>query len=169
MVTSGTTPLQVALAHLFFNLSGIVLFYPVPFMRQLPLNGARFLGKMTKLWRGFPVVYIVVAFFVVPAILLGISLMFTNGSKGMTVLGSFIVATIVLGGGWSLYSLKYRGGKERWVMYFKNREIKSKTYESLPQDMVDLKEKTESFGTDIAKLQSMVASIMDNKTLTSSI
>lgn len=55
MVTDGTNALQVALAHLFFNITGIIIFYPIPFMRRLPLYSARQLGKATRLWRGFPV------------------------------------------------------------------------------------------------------------------
>ena len=44
MLSEGTEPLQVALCHLFFNNTGIVLFYPIPFMRAFPLCAARCLG-----------------------------------------------------------------------------------------------------------------------------
>ena len=37
MVSDTSDSMQVALAHLFFNVSGILLFYPVPFMRAIPL------------------------------------------------------------------------------------------------------------------------------------
>ena len=45
MVSGKVEALQVALAHLFFNISGILIFYPIPWMRQWPLRCARALGK----------------------------------------------------------------------------------------------------------------------------
>ena len=38
MVTTRTESLQVALAHLFFNVTGILIWYPIPFMRKVPLE-----------------------------------------------------------------------------------------------------------------------------------
>merc|ERR1711967_109965 len=35
---------QIALCHLFFNLIGIAVWFPVPLMRRLPLEAARLLG-----------------------------------------------------------------------------------------------------------------------------
>jgi solute carrier family 34 (sodium-dependent phosphate cotransporter) len=48
MVSGKVEALQVALAHLFFNISGILIFYPIPWMRQWPLRCARALGKGEK-------------------------------------------------------------------------------------------------------------------------
>lgn len=141
MVTEGTGSLQVALAHLFFNLSGIAIFYPVPYMRKLPLNSARNLGRMTRLWRGFPFLYIAVMFFMVPLIFLGISFMFEDGATGLTVLGSFIVILLGLGIIYTAYYCRYKGGKEKCVRCFKNREARRVTMEELPEDMVYLKAK----------------------------
>ena len=42
--------LQIALCHLFFNISGIVLFYPVPFMRW-PIPVAKILGATVAKYR----------------------------------------------------------------------------------------------------------------------
>lgn len=42
--------LQIALCHLFFNLSGIVIFYPIPFMRW-PLVLCKILGETTAAYR----------------------------------------------------------------------------------------------------------------------
>lgn len=42
MVTEGTAALQVALAHLFFNVTGVLMFYPIPVsVRGHKLGGAR--------------------------------------------------------------------------------------------------------------------------------
>ena len=64
--------LQVALIHLFFNISGIILWYPIPFMR-LPIRAAKFLGNTTAEYRWFAVLYLITVFFVIPAILLALS------------------------------------------------------------------------------------------------
>lgn len=64
--------LQVAICHLFFNLSGILLFYPIPFMR-FPIGMAKFLGTTTAKYRWFALMYLFLMFFVFPAIILGLS------------------------------------------------------------------------------------------------
>jgi len=38
MVSSNLGSLQIALAHLFFNLTGIVIWYPIPFMRHAVMH-----------------------------------------------------------------------------------------------------------------------------------
>ncbi|XP_044537688.1 sodium-dependent phosphate transport protein 2B-like [Gracilinanus agilis] len=57
--------LQIALCHFFFNLTGILLWYPVPFIR-LPLLFARHLGIITATYRWFAIVYLIVCFFLGP-------------------------------------------------------------------------------------------------------
>lgn len=66
--------MQIAICHLFFNISGILLWYPVPFMRQFPLKMAKFMGNTTAKYRWFAVAYLVFAFFVIPGTILGLSL-----------------------------------------------------------------------------------------------
>lgn len=66
--------LQIALCHLFFNISGIALWYPVPAMRNVPIRGAKALGNTTADYRWFAFAYLFVAFFILPAIVLGLSL-----------------------------------------------------------------------------------------------
>ena len=65
--------LQIALVHLFFNISGIVLWYPIPFMRNVPIKGAKALGNTTANYRWFAVLYIIMVFFVIPVVLLALS------------------------------------------------------------------------------------------------
>lgn len=66
--------LQIALCHLFFNISGIALWYPIPFMRNVPIRGAKFLGDTTADYRWFAFAYLFVVFFIFPAMVLGLSL-----------------------------------------------------------------------------------------------
>ncbi|PVD20447.1 hypothetical protein C0Q70_18603 [Pomacea canaliculata] len=64
--------LHVALCHLFFNITGIVLFYPLPFMR-LPVDLAKSLGNTTAKHRWFAILYILLLFIVFPAAVFGLS------------------------------------------------------------------------------------------------
>ncbi|XP_066293032.1 sodium-dependent phosphate transport protein 2B-like [Branchiostoma lanceolatum] len=64
--------LQIAICHLFFNLSGIALFYPIPFLR-FPIGMAKWLGNTTADYRWFAVMYLVLMFFVFPAFVFGLS------------------------------------------------------------------------------------------------
>ena len=64
--------LMVAFCHLFFNISGIILFYPIPFMRNIPIRLAKFLGNETAKYRWFGVFYLFAMFFVLPAVVFGL-------------------------------------------------------------------------------------------------
>jgi sodium-dependent phosphate cotransporter len=65
--------LQVALCHLFFNLTGILIFYPIPFMRNIPIKFAKKLGTITAQYRWFAVLYLLFCFFLFPAAIFGLS------------------------------------------------------------------------------------------------
>ncbi|XP_073699048.1 solute carrier family 34 member 2a [Garra rufa] len=65
--------LQIALVHLFFNLSGILLWYPIPFTR-IPVRMAKGLGQITAQYRWFSGFYIIVCFFIFPLVVFGLSL-----------------------------------------------------------------------------------------------
>jgi len=135
LVSDGTNALQVALCHLCFNITGILVWYPIPFMRKFPLNMAKNLGKVTRIWRGFPILYIFTTFGIVPLLLLGLSSLFTQDSKGFTVLGSLITVVLILFIIYIIYKF-YKGGlKEQIVESFENREKKNKAIKTLPEDM----------------------------------
>jgi len=65
--------LQISLVHLFFNLTGILLFYPIPWMRW-PISIARVLGSTTSQYRWFAVLYLCFMFFIFPASMFGLSM-----------------------------------------------------------------------------------------------
>jgi sodium-dependent phosphate cotransporter len=65
--------LQIAMCHLFFNISGILIWYPVPKMRQVPISLAKKLGNTISVYRWFSVVYLFVVFFIIPAIIFALS------------------------------------------------------------------------------------------------
>ncbi|XP_025115210.1 sodium-dependent phosphate transport protein 2B-like isoform X2 [Pomacea canaliculata] len=65
--------MQLALCHLFFNVSGVVLFYPVPFMRW-PIPLAKLLGRKTARYRWISIFYLVFMFVIFPASVFALSL-----------------------------------------------------------------------------------------------
>ena len=110
-------------------------------MRRVPLYAARRLGSATRIWRGFPLVYIAVMFFLVPMAFLGISFLFEEGSKGYTVLGSVIVAIIGLLLIWLFYFCQFRGGRHKCAECMATRERRRLTMKELPDDLTYLKSK----------------------------
>jgi len=139
LVSDGVSALQVALAHLFFNISGIIIWYPIPFMRKIPLDMARTLGKATRIWKGFPILYIFVIFMMIPLVLYGLSSLFQQGSKGYTVLGSFLSAILIFLIILTVYRW-YKGGlKANVLSSFKNRQRRKGASDALPEDMEYIK------------------------------
>ncbi|XP_060069023.1 sodium-dependent phosphate transport protein 2B-like [Ylistrum balloti] len=65
-------PLQLAFCHLFFNISGILILYPIPFMR-VPITLAKFLGTETSKYRWFAIFYLFLMFFLLPLFVFGLS------------------------------------------------------------------------------------------------
>eukprot|EP00057_Strongylocentrotus_purpuratus_P011461 XP_011665935.1 PREDICTED: sodium-dependent phosphate transport protein 2C isoform X2 [Strongylocentrotus purpuratus] len=66
--------IQIALCHLFFNISGILLWYPIPIMRNIPIMLAKKLGNTTAKYRWFAIMYLILMFFFLPLSIFGLSL-----------------------------------------------------------------------------------------------
>ncbi|XP_072487286.1 sodium-dependent phosphate transport protein 2A [Notamacropus eugenii] len=64
---------QIALCHFFFNISGILLWYPLPCTR-LPIRMAKALGRRTAKYRWFAVLYLLVCFLLLPSLVFGVSM-----------------------------------------------------------------------------------------------
>ncbi|XP_043112369.1 sodium-dependent phosphate transport protein 2A isoform X1 [Puntigrus tetrazona] len=64
---------QIALCHFYFNIFGILLWYPVPITR-LPIRMASALGERTAKYRWFAVLYLLACFLLLPCLVFGISL-----------------------------------------------------------------------------------------------
>jgi len=143
LVSNKIDALQVALAHLFFNITGILIFYPIPFMRKIPLHAARQLGKATRIFRLFPVVYILTVFIAFPALLLGLSSLFEQDQKGFTVLGSFITAIVGCAVIYAIYWYNYKDGQSQLFEMMTKRNKRSETFRDLPSDMDYLKAEVE--------------------------
>lgn len=141
MVSGNPDALQVALAHFFFNISGIIIWYPIPFMRKVPLEGARALGRWTRRSRLIPPIYVLVAFFVIPLLLLGLSALFNQGSVGFNVLGAFLVILVVYGIARFVWFWKRKDGRAKFISWLDRRQEMSNTRATLPEDMQYLKAK----------------------------
>ena len=62
--------LEIALVHLFFNISGTLLIYPVQAVRRLPLRAARALAQIAVRSRRLTVLIVAIFFYGVPALIL---------------------------------------------------------------------------------------------------
>ncbi|XP_076992650.1 sodium-dependent phosphate transport protein 2B isoform X2 [Tamandua tetradactyla] len=87
--------LQIALCHFFFNISGILLWYPIPFTR-LPIRLAKGLGNITAKYRWFAVFYLIFFFFLVPLAVFGLSLAGWPVLVGVGVPIIFLLLLVVL-------------------------------------------------------------------------
>ncbi len=58
--------LQIALVHLLYNLAGVTMFLFIPWLHQLPIRSARWLGAKVEQHRAWALAYIVGVFFAFP-------------------------------------------------------------------------------------------------------
>ncbi|HIC38536.1 MAG TPA: hypothetical protein EYO79_03585 [Candidatus Marinimicrobia bacterium] len=66
-LVSGTiAPLSVAFAHLMFNIYGIALIWPIEKIRMIPINLSIWFTEIATKNRIFPLLYILVVFFIIP-------------------------------------------------------------------------------------------------------
>ncbi|XP_043559929.1 sodium-dependent phosphate transport protein 2A-like isoform X6 [Chiloscyllium plagiosum] len=64
---------QIALSHFFFNIAGIILWYPLPITR-FPIRMAKTLGEQTAKYRWFAVLYLIICFLLLPSLIFGLSM-----------------------------------------------------------------------------------------------
>jgi len=112
---------QIALCHLFFNIIGILIWYPIPRLRKVPVDAARWMGSMTMSLRWFPIAYIFTAFFLIPLVLLGLSTMIDVGG-GVAALGWVLLVAILAGAGFATYWYKRMGGKQRVAVFLASKK-----------------------------------------------
>ena len=65
-MTGNIAGLTIALVHLIFNVLGMILLFPVPALRELPLNCSRYLAKMVDRSKLYGIAYIAIVFFIIP-------------------------------------------------------------------------------------------------------
>lgn len=65
--------LEIALVHLLYNCLGVLTIYSLPFLRDIPLRGARLLAEMATRYQFAALGYIIMIFLGLPALGLGIT------------------------------------------------------------------------------------------------
>ncbi|MDP7095080.1 MAG: Na/Pi symporter, partial [Candidatus Marinimicrobia bacterium] len=70
-LVSGTiAPLAVAFSHLIFNIFGIAIIWPIERVRNLPIISAKWFSEIAIQNKIYPIIYILVVFFIVPLTLI---------------------------------------------------------------------------------------------------
>lgn len=70
LVSGAHAPLAVAFAHLIFNITGILLIWPVKRIRHLPIHTAQWFAEIAVRNRIIPLLYIGILFFGIPLLLI---------------------------------------------------------------------------------------------------
>lgn len=65
--------LQIALVHLLFNIIGILIWFPLPIARKVPLMLSAKLGREVRKRRWVAIVYLLMTFVIIPLSLIGLS------------------------------------------------------------------------------------------------
>ncbi|XP_065138618.2 solute carrier family 34 member 2b isoform X1 [Paramisgurnus dabryanus] len=98
--------LQVSLCHFFFNICGILLWYPIPFTR-IPIRLAKALGNRTAKYRWFAGVYVILCFLILPLSVLGLSIagwqVLVGVGVPIVVLVIFVVVVNIMQSRWPRY------------------------------------------------------------------
>ena len=76
LVTESKNAVQVAMCHFFFNIIGITIVYPIPYIRKFPLDIAKRFGQLGGQYKWFSLFYLVYMFVFLPIIYLCISFLF---------------------------------------------------------------------------------------------
>ncbi|MGO1593719.1 MAG: hypothetical protein ACTHW1_05485 [Ancrocorticia sp.] len=74
--SEGQAAMTAAAVHLLYNIFAATVIFGLPFLRPLPVRGAQWLGNLGAKNKLYVVVWLVGLFVVVPALLVGISLLF---------------------------------------------------------------------------------------------
>jgi len=96
VVSGSADAIQVSICHLLFNLLGIAIWFPLPFMRAVPLRWARLMGEYVVLFPWFGVLYIAVAFVALPLALYLSSLLLNYGTFGL--IANCVLNVLLVGG-----------------------------------------------------------------------
>jgi len=111
--TNSQSAISIAMAHFLFNLIGVILFFPIPALQEIPLKLSERLGRLTLRFRLAGFVFILLTFFFIP-----FSLIYFNQDSIRT---STITYAFEDGSGKKTYTMKTRtntrNGNGEWVVY----------------------------------------------------
>jgi sodium-dependent phosphate cotransporter len=58
--------ISIAIAHFLFNAIGVLIFFPIPYVKELPIRLASWLGRLTLRYRLAGFLYLLLTFFFIP-------------------------------------------------------------------------------------------------------
>ncbi|TYZ63618.1 hypothetical protein PybrP1_000016 [[Pythium] brassicae (nom. inval.)] len=121
LATGKADSVAIALVHFWFNVFGIILFYPIPITRKPILGWARSLAFWSVSWPFAAVVFLLVLFIIAPGALMGVVYMCTADSTVAQVFGWLIAALCaLLSAGLVFWYLK-KGGRETWYGFLERK------------------------------------------------
>jgi len=96
IVTEKKNAIQIALCHLWFNIIGIIIWFPVPLVRRVPLKIANLLAERTWWYRWFGTYYVLTFFVLFPILLFAFSFTIDLGVGGVIL--NIILDLLLLAG-----------------------------------------------------------------------
>merc|ERR1719487_137944 len=100
VVSGSQDAIQVSICHLLFNIIGILIWFPIPAMRAVPLAWARLMGEYVLEFPWFGAFYIGIAFVFLPVALYLCSLLLNFGIPGLVA--NVVLNILVVGGTFAL-------------------------------------------------------------------
>ncbi|MFH1730520.1 MAG: Na/Pi symporter [Planctomycetota bacterium] len=79
-LAAGGAGVTIAIVHCLFNIFGMLLFYPIPAIRRLPVAAAERIGAFAANSRKLALVYVFAVFYGVPALLIFVHRLFSGGT-----------------------------------------------------------------------------------------
>jgi sodium-dependent phosphate cotransporter len=64
------TAVSIAIAHFLFNFIGVLIFFPISALRELPIRLASGLGELTMKYRMAGLAFLLLTFFIIPFLLI---------------------------------------------------------------------------------------------------
>lgn len=121
-MSNSNIAISIAIAHFLFNFIGVLIFFPIPYVREIPINLAEGLGKLTLKYRLAGFVYILLTFFFIP-----FSLIYFN--KGAVTVQELTYVRSVPGEANTYFKIinkSYRNQQmNNWLVYDKMGEAKN--------------------------------------------
>jgi len=74
--TGNIAAITIAFVHFLFNLTGVLVIYPIPIFRKIPIRLAHRLGIVAARKKRYAFIYVIGVFFVLPLILIFVSKLF---------------------------------------------------------------------------------------------
>jgi solute carrier family 34 (sodium-dependent phosphate cotransporter) len=121
MVTGKKNAVALAFVHVFFNLFGILLFYPIPITRKPIFLWAKSLASWSAAWPFCAVIFIAICFVVVPTVSLGLTYMCTADNVPTKVLGWVLCAAVLAMAAALWYWYAESTGREAWSRFLERK------------------------------------------------